>query len=285
MIYDDRHAFWSLGIEHVTPSPYAVSADCQICLKPLSMLASQSKDLPEMTKSAKESPFRGPACISLASRGIIADDVPGGYAPFSEDLANQNSPPPSPPETKVFANGSNSSVKLSPFHHAVRIYACGHVHGTECLAAWLEVGCTCPTQGCNRMLFMPPVEQPVTQGEIDWVVRAMGPYLRYRIGNVPGAGEIVATVTDRWIAKHVSENMAETTRKNQLAAELIARDREREDERRRVEREEFMMRDEDFYDDEEEYMEEEYVKDEEEDIDGVFEFEAEREVPDDERED
>jgi|SRR5690242_429654 len=36
-------------------------------------------------------------------------------------------------------------------HQAVRISVCGHMHGQECLAAWLDTGNSCPT--CKRMLF------------------------------------------------------------------------------------------------------------------------------------
>ena len=36
-------------------------------------------------------------------------------------------------------------------HSAVRISVCGHMHGQECLAAWLDAGNSCPT--CKRILF------------------------------------------------------------------------------------------------------------------------------------
>src|SRR5262245_43785617 len=45
----------------------------------------------------------------------------------------------------------------SSFHAAVRIKSCRHVHGRECLSAWLEAGHTCPT--CSQILFTPLSEQ------------------------------------------------------------------------------------------------------------------------------
>jgi hypothetical protein len=41
----------------------------------------------------------------------------------------------------------------SRFHTSIRIIACGHVVGEECLNAWLDTGSTCPVAGCNRLLF------------------------------------------------------------------------------------------------------------------------------------
>jgi hypothetical protein len=56
-------------------------------------------------------------------------------------------------------NGANNtsasrlpnSNDAAGYHAAVQILACGHLHGLECLSAWLDVGYTCPT--CNRALL------------------------------------------------------------------------------------------------------------------------------------
>jgi hypothetical protein len=61
----------------------------------------------------------------------------------------------------------------SKAHAAVRIVACGHIVGAECLDAWLDIGCTCPT--CNRVLFE-PADDPITLQDIQFVVRELRAY-------------------------------------------------------------------------------------------------------------
>jgi len=46
----------------------------------------------------------------------------------------------------------------SRFHTPIRIVACGHAVGEECLNAWLETGHSCPVKNCNRLLFEPTKE-------------------------------------------------------------------------------------------------------------------------------
>ncbi|KAF3051702.1 hypothetical protein E8E11_000096 [Didymella keratinophila] len=55
-------------------------------------------------------------------------------------------------------------------HEAVRIGVCGHMHGQECLSAWLDVGNTCPT--CKQLLFENS-GRGVSQSDINQVVNAM----------------------------------------------------------------------------------------------------------------
>jgi hypothetical protein len=55
-------------------------------------------------------------------------------------------------------------------HSAVRIIACGHTHGQECLEAWLETGTSCPT--CKRILFEASGNS-ISQADIDSVVRTL----------------------------------------------------------------------------------------------------------------
>jgi len=54
-------------------------------------------------------------------------------------------------------------------HEGVRIKDCGHIHGLECLEAWLDVSCACPT--CRRRLFTPLDEQSPTNDEVARMVR------------------------------------------------------------------------------------------------------------------
>lgn len=57
-------------------------------------------------------------------------------------------------------------------HSAIRIGICGHLHGEECLAAWLHTGNTCPI--CKRMLFETPGHS-LSQDDVNSVIRTMGP--------------------------------------------------------------------------------------------------------------
>ncbi|KAH7083306.1 hypothetical protein BKA63DRAFT_599329 [Paraphoma chrysanthemicola] len=80
------------------------------------------------------------------------------------------------------------------YHPAVRIVACGHVHGKVCLNNWLDVGNQCPT--CNRMLFE-KTGDPITQADVNNLVRALGPEL--------GEGRVIAAVAgliEKQKAKH-----------------------------------------------------------------------------------
>jgi hypothetical protein len=56
-------------------------------------------------------------------------------------------------------------------HPAVRINACGHMHGEECLTEWLKLGHTCPT--CKRILFEPNTER-ITRQDVNDLVREFG---------------------------------------------------------------------------------------------------------------
>ncbi|UPX15259.1 uncharacterized protein EKO05_0005714 [Ascochyta rabiei] len=57
------------------------------------------------------------------------------------------------------------------YHPAVRVVACGHMHGQACLEAWLDTGSSCPT--CRKKLFDTP-GYSVSQADIKSVVRKLG---------------------------------------------------------------------------------------------------------------
>ncbi|KAF9700118.1 hypothetical protein EKO04_001313 [Ascochyta lentis] len=66
----------------------------------------------------------------------------------------------------------HTAVSPSDAHHpAVRIIACGHMHGKECLEAWLDAGNSCPT--CKRMLF-DKSGHAVNQADINSVMHSLG---------------------------------------------------------------------------------------------------------------
>ena len=69
-------------------------------------------------------------------------------------------------------NDGSPKARLRGYHDTVRIIACGHMHGKDCLGAWLDVGNACPT--CNRILFE-LTGDPITQRDINSLVYALGP--------------------------------------------------------------------------------------------------------------
>jgi hypothetical protein len=74
----------------------------------------------------------------------------------------------------VHANHNSPQSMLHGYHAAVRITACGHTHGEDCLNAWLEVGNSCPT--CNRILFEIGGD-PITQADFNDIIYSLGPEL------------------------------------------------------------------------------------------------------------
>jgi len=67
---------------------------------------------------------------------------------------------------------SSPKSKLRGYHDAVRITACGHTHGAECLTQWLNVGNSCPK--CDRILFEISGDT-ITQADIDNITYMLGP--------------------------------------------------------------------------------------------------------------
>lgn len=118
-------------------------------------------------------------------------------------------------------------------HAAVRIKSCGHIQGTECLAAWLKIGNTCPT--CGRMLYLPAVEQPLTQQDVDAMMREL------RVGYSEGQ---IARSLARYM--HVSDAAAE--RLKQVMATKVAMEEVKEKEKEEKDRQEHMLKDEDLLD-------------------------------------
>lgn len=89
---------------------------------------------------------------------------------------------------------SNPIDEASKYHIAVRIRACGHILGKDCLDAWLEVGSACPI--CNRLLFQAQGHR-ITQDDINAVVESLG--RRY------GEGRVMRAIA-RLMARQEEEN-------------------------------------------------------------------------------
>ncbi|KAF2036647.1 hypothetical protein EK21DRAFT_51730 [Setomelanomma holmii] len=73
----------------------------------------------------------------------------------------------------VHENHTKESSNKRGYHSAVRVLACGHIHGQECLDKWFDVGNSCPI--CNRMLFE-PIHKSVTQGDYDYLLKTLSPH-------------------------------------------------------------------------------------------------------------
>jgi hypothetical protein len=56
-----------------------------------------------------------------------------------------------PTSTPTSFTLAHATTHLRRPHAAVRIISCSHMHGAQCLDAWLEVSNTCPI--CKRLLF------------------------------------------------------------------------------------------------------------------------------------
>jgi hypothetical protein len=149
----------------------------------------------------------------------------------------------------VHHNHASPRSVLRGYHDAVRVSACGHMHGEACLKAWLDVGNSCPT--CNRVLFERG-NDPITQREVNELMYVLGP--EYREARVMAA--IVGMAQ-----KKEKEQAALRRYHEQEAAKQKMKDANARDE-------EFSPSDDDFLDskdemDYEDSGDEEYVVDEE----------------------
>jgi hypothetical protein len=96
----------------------------------------------------------------------------------------------------VHHNHASPQATIRGYHTAVRIIACGHCHGQECLDAWLNVGNSCPT--CSRILFE-LTGDPITQQDVNDLVT--------KLGREFGEGRVIAAVAgliERQKAEHAA---------------------------------------------------------------------------------
>lgn len=100
-------------------------------------------------------------------------------------------------------------------HEAVRIGVCGHMHGQECLSAWLDVGNSCPT--CKQLLFENS-SRGVSQSDISHVVKTM----KRRFGVY---GEKLAKAA---IARIVGKQEAEQVQQQRIREEEVKKLKDRE---------------------------------------------------------
>jgi hypothetical protein len=147
---------------------------------------------------------------------------------------------------------------LHGYHAAVRITACGHTHGEDCLNAWLEVGNSCPT--CNRILFEIGGD-PITQADVNDIIYSLGPEL--------GEARVMIAIVgarDRREGEHAAL-------REQHAQELGRRMMEDA----RVQDQEFVLGGEDFLDSDDEMDFGEEDGDEDYELDGEDAFAADEE--------
>ncbi|KAF9741516.1 hypothetical protein PMIN06_007300 [Paraphaeosphaeria minitans] len=186
-VYNTGAEFGMHGIDHIRPSVYHISRDCDICLEPL-------------------------------------------------DLVQPS------------ANTKAGDKNHNRHHPAVRIKSCGHIHGLDCLKAWLQIGTTCPSAGCGRMLCLPAVEQPLTQKDVD--------ALMCRLRRSYSEDQIA-----RSLARYMHASDVAAAKAEQVLATKIVMDEAKQKEKERKERQECMLKDEDFLDGDTELTEEEDEED------------------------
>ncbi|KAL1598975.1 hypothetical protein SLS60_008120 [Paraconiothyrium brasiliense] len=165
-IFNTEPEFQLHGVDHLEPSAYCISQDCDICQQPLALV-------------------------------------------------------------KTVSSNDNH------LHPAVRIKSCRHIHGSECLSAWLKIGNTCPT--CGHMLFLPAMEQPLTQHDVDMMVHDLGGIF---------SEEAIAQSLARYI--HVSD--AAAAKIKQIMSTKVAMEEMKQKEKEEQDRKEFMLGDDDFLD-------------------------------------
>jgi hypothetical protein len=97
-------------------------------------------------------------------------------------------------------------------HAAVRIGVCGHMHGQECLSAWLDVGNSCPT--CKRLLFEGS-NRAVSQSDINKVV--------YSLRHLFGEKRVMAAIA-RLAGKRVAEQAQQQRTREEEVKKLKAKE-------------------------------------------------------------
>lgn len=124
---------------------------------------------------------------------------------------------------------SDAIKSHSEYHASVRVFACGHILGQECLDAWLDSGNSCPV--CNRMLFEFTGDW-ITQHDVNKIVHDLG--LSYGEHRVVAA---VARFSDRQKADRARLRNSNETGMARLKAKEV-----------QIKSEEFIITGEDFVD-------------------------------------
>lgn len=151
---------------------------------------------------------------------------------------------------------SHAKDTSSKLHPAVRIIACRHLLGKDCLDAWLQVGNTCPT--CKRFLFE-ATDDPITQRDVNNVLRILSP--------VYGEREIMAAI-GRIITRREKEHAQMREKQAKEMGDMMVKEQQERNS-------EFMMADEDFYE-----SDEEFEFDEDVDMEGGDEDDFDEDVED-----
>lgn len=116
-----------------------------------------------------------------------------------------------PLDVTLHPHSHEGATPSNAHHAAVRIGVCGHLHGAECLAAWLESSNACPT--CRRVLFE-PCGSAVRQVDVSGVVNVLG--RRVGVGRVLLA---VARVVEGWERERERERERESRVCEELGVE------------------------------------------------------------------
>ncbi|KAJ4360563.1 uncharacterized protein N0V89_001128 [Didymosphaeria variabile] len=165
-VFNTETEFQLHGVDHLEPSAYHISQDCDICREPLALVKAT--------------------------------------CPNDKRL-----------------------------HPAVRIKSCHHVHGTECLNAWLKIGNTCPT--CGHMLYLRAMEQPLTQHDVDTMMREL-------------SGMCDEDSIAQSLARYMHISDAAAVKLEQIMHTKVATEETKRKEKEEQDRKDFMLGDDEFLD-------------------------------------
>lgn len=137
----------------------------------------------------------------------------------------------------VLPGSTSREVAVSGYHTATRIISCGHVHGEECLNAWLTISNTCPYPKCNRILLEATTES-ITEHDVYVLLHNLGPEV--------GEPRVITVV-----ARLIQQQQGQQRALKMMNKVEMGKQKERDDSRR-VADEESAMAGEDFVDSDEE---------------------------------
>lgn len=160
--------------------------------------------------------------------GLGLEQVEVSAAHISQDCSICTQP------LAVHWKDQSAQSALRGFHEAVRISACGHMHGSDCLTAWLSTGNSCPT--CQRMLFEAN-NDTITQDDVNEIVYVLGPHF--------GEARVMAAIANIMQQQEKKHTDARRSHEQEVAKQKV-KDAKADDD------DEFTLGNDDFLDSDEE---------------------------------
>lgn len=177
--------------------------------------------------------------------GLGVEKVEASPAHMSQDCSICTKP------LAVHHKDSSPQSTLRGFHQAVRVIVCGHIHGSDCLSAWLSVGNTCPT--CKRILFEGDKDK-ITQDDVNEIVHTLGPLF--------GEARIMGSIANMMNNQEQAHAMARRYHEQAVTQQQQVQNQQANDSEFMLNDDDFLVSDEEMDDDEDQDEEdEEYFDD------------------------